>query len=85
MVTFVAAAVDGVKWSKDMREQLKTMQRDVNAMTDHASYLSNKVAFVLNTMLASSIFRGGKDAKPLSISPVKFECWAERLSQNFLQ
>src|SRR5947209_10418216 len=28
VVTFVAAAVD-VKWSKDMREQLKTMQRDV--------------------------------------------------------
>src|SRR5258708_3427598 len=27
VVTFVAAAVDGVKWSKDMREQLKTMQR----------------------------------------------------------
>src|SRR6195256_1826041 len=25
VVTFVAAAVDGVKWSKDMREQLKTM------------------------------------------------------------
>src|SRR6476659_8984694 len=39
VVTFVAAAVD-VKWSKDMREQLKTMQRDVVSLTDHASYLS---------------------------------------------
>jgi magnesium transporter len=29
VVTFLAAAADGVKWSKDMREQLKTMQRDV--------------------------------------------------------
>src|ERR1700689_504464 len=29
VVTFVTAAVDGVKWSKEMREQLKTMQRDV--------------------------------------------------------
>src|SRR5436309_9821370 len=38
VVTFVAAAVD-VKWSKDMREQLKTMQRDVTSLTDHASYL----------------------------------------------
>src|ERR1700709_467147 len=26
VVTFVAGAVDGVKWSKEMREQLKTMQ-----------------------------------------------------------
>jgi magnesium transporter len=51
VVTFVAAAVDGVKWSKDMREQLKTMQRDVVSLTDHASYLSNKITFVLEAML----------------------------------
>ena len=51
VVTFVAAAVDGVKWSKDMREQLKTMQRDVVSLTDHASYLSNKTTFVLDAML----------------------------------
>src|SRR6201996_4475292 len=29
VVTFVGAAVDGTRWSKEMREQLKTMQRDV--------------------------------------------------------
>jgi magnesium transporter len=51
VVTFVTAAVDGVKWSKDMREQLKTMQRDVVSLTDHASYLSNKITFVLDAML----------------------------------
>ena len=51
VVTFVAAAVDGVKWSKDMREQLKTMQRDVTSLTDHASYLSNKIIFMLDAML----------------------------------
>ncbi len=51
VVTFVAAAVDGVRWSKDMREQLKTMQRDVTSLTDHASYLSNKITFVLDAML----------------------------------
>jgi magnesium transporter len=51
VVTFVAAAFDGAKWSKDMREQLKTMQRDVISLTDHASYLSNKITFVLDAML----------------------------------
>jgi magnesium transporter len=51
MVTFVTAATDGVKWSKEMREQLKTMQRDVTSLTDHASYLSNKITFVLDAML----------------------------------
>jgi magnesium transporter len=51
VVTFITAAVDGVKWSKEMREQLKTMQRDVISLTDHASYLSNKITFVLDAML----------------------------------
>src|SRR5579871_6295813 len=51
LVTFVAAAVDGVKWSKEMREQLKTMQRDVASLTDHATYLSNKITFMLDAML----------------------------------
>ncbi len=51
VVTFVAAGTEGVKWSKDMREQLKTMQRDVSSLTDHASYLSNKITFVLDAML----------------------------------
>src|SRR5579864_3953297 len=51
VVTFVTASVDGVKWSKEMREQLKTMQRDVHSLTDHASYLSNKITFMLDAML----------------------------------
>ena len=34
-----------------MREQLKTMQRDVASLTDHASYLSGKITFVLDAML----------------------------------
>jgi magnesium transporter len=51
LVTFMSAAVEGVRWSKDMREQLKTMQRDVASLTDHASYLSNKITFVLDAML----------------------------------
>ena len=51
LVTFVGAEVDSVKWSKEMRAQLKTMQRDVSSLTDHASYLSNKITFVLDAML----------------------------------
>jgi magnesium transporter len=51
LVTFLSAVIEGVKWSKDMREQLKTQQRDVGSLTDHASYLSNKITFVLDAML----------------------------------
>src|SRR5215467_4527049 len=51
VVTFMSAVMEGVKWSKDMREQLKTMQRDVASLTDHASYLSSKITFTLDAML----------------------------------
>ena len=51
LVTFLSAVIEGVKWSKDMREQLKTQQRDVASLTDHASYLSSKITFVLDAML----------------------------------
>jgi len=51
IVTFLSAAVDGVEWSNEMREQLKTMQRDVSSLADHASYLSNKITFALDAML----------------------------------
>ncbi|ABD89813.1 magnesium transporter CorA family protein [Rhodopseudomonas palustris] len=51
LVTFVTAETEDVKWSKEMRAQLKTMQRDVGSLSDHASYLSNKITFVLDAML----------------------------------
>ena len=51
VVTFMSAVMEGIKWTKDMREQLKTMQRDVASLTDHASYLSSKITFVLDAML----------------------------------
>src|SRR6201989_3350994 len=51
LVAFLSAVIEGVKWTKEMREQLKTMQRDVASLTDHASYLSNKITFVLDAML----------------------------------
>jgi magnesium transporter len=51
LVTFLSPVVEGVKWSKDMREQLKTMQRDVASLSDHASYLAGKITFVLDAML----------------------------------
>jgi magnesium transporter len=51
LVAFLSAVVEGIKWSKDMREQLKTMQRDVASLTDHASYLAGKITFVLDAML----------------------------------
>ncbi|KPF97367.1 magnesium transporter CorA family protein [Rhodopseudomonas palustris] len=51
LVAFLTVEGEGLKWPKDSRTQLKTMQRDVISLTDHASYLSNKITFVLDAML----------------------------------
>jgi magnesium transporter len=51
LLLFVANEADTMKWAKDMRAQLKSMQRDVASLTDHASYLTSKVTFLLDAML----------------------------------
>lgn len=51
VVLFVTAEADGLRWSKETRAVLKTMQRDVGSLSDHASYLSNKITFTLDAML----------------------------------
>lgn len=51
LVLFVAAEADGMRWSKEARATLKTMQRDVQSLSDHASYLANKITFTLDAML----------------------------------
>ena len=40
-----------MKWAKDTRAQLRGMQRDVQSLSDHATYLSNKITFLLDAML----------------------------------
>lgn len=51
LISYVMVEADGLRWDKEARAQLKTLQRDVVALTDHASYLSNKITFVLDAML----------------------------------
>jgi magnesium transporter len=51
LVLFLANEADGLKWPKEMRAQLKSMQRDVASLSDHATYLGNKVTFLLDAMI----------------------------------
>jgi magnesium transporter len=52
LISFVTVDIDSnSRWSKDQKAQFKTLQRDVQSLTDHASYLSNKITFVLDAML----------------------------------
>jgi magnesium transporter len=51
LLLFLANEADGMRWPKEMRAQLKGMQRDVQSLSDHATYLSNKLTFLLDAML----------------------------------
>jgi magnesium transporter len=70
LVTFVATESNSIKWSKDMLAQLKTMQRDVASLSDHASYLSNKTTFVLDAMLGVVTLEQNNNIKLFSVMAV---------------
>jgi len=51
LISFVAVETDNGRWSKEQKTVFKTLQRDVQSLTDHATYLANKIQFVLDAML----------------------------------
>lgn len=51
LLLFMQNEADTVKLSKPMRAQLKSMSRDAISLSDHATYLGEKVAFMLNATL----------------------------------
>ncbi len=51
LLLFLANEAEGMRWPKDTRLQLQSMQRDVISLSDHATYLSNKITFLLDAML----------------------------------
>ncbi|WP_029349977.1 magnesium/cobalt transporter CorA [Bosea sp. 117] len=51
LVTFLAAENGEKRVSKEQRATLKSMQRDVSSLTDHVSYLANKITFLLDATL----------------------------------
>ena len=54
LLLYLAAEADTMKWAKDQRAAIKGMQRDVQSLSDHATYLSQKINFLLDAMLGWS-------------------------------
>ena len=70
LVLFLANEADGMKWPKEMRAQLKTMQRDVHSLTDHATYLSNKITFLLDALIGLVTIEQNNIIKIFSVGAV---------------
>lgn len=72
LLLFIANEAESMKWTKDKRSQLQTMQRDVVSLSDHASYLTNKVTFLLDAMLGVVNLQQNAIIKIFSVAAVIF-------------
>lgn len=51
LVLFFANEADNLKLPKEQRAQVKSMARDATSLTDHATFLANKIQFMLDAVL----------------------------------
>jgi len=72
LLLFLANEAEGMRWNKDVRLQLQTMQRDVLSLSDHATYLSNKIQFLLDAMLGVVQIEQNNVIKIFSVAAVVF-------------
>jgi magnesium transporter len=70
LVLFLANEADGMKWPKEMRVQLKAMQRDVHSLSDYATYLDNKITFLLDAMVGLVTIEQNNIIKIFSVAAV---------------
>lgn len=72
LLSFLANEAEGMKWAKDAKLQLQSMQRDVTSLSDHATYLANKITFLLDAMLGVVNIQQNAIIKIFSIMAVVF-------------
>src|SRR5262252_728056 len=70
VLLYLANEADSMRWAKETRSQLRGMQRDVGSLSDHATYLSSKITFVLDAMLGVVSIEQNNIIKIFSIAAV---------------
>lgn len=72
LLIFVANEAEGMRWAKDQRAQLKSMQRDARSLSDHATYLASNVTFLLDAMVGVVTIEQNNIIKIFSVAAVAF-------------
>lgn len=72
LVLFLAHEAETAKWPKEARQQVKSMQRDVQSLSDHVSYLGAKVTFLLDAMIGVMSVEQNNIIKIFSVAAVVF-------------
>jgi magnesium transporter len=70
VLLYLANEADAMRWAKEIRSQLRGMQRDVQSLSDHATYLSSKITFLLDAMLGVVSIEQNNIIKIFSIAAV---------------
>jgi magnesium transporter len=72
LLMFFAQASTISKTAKELRNRLRTMSRDVRSLTDHASFLSSKINFLLDATLGMINIEQNAIIKIFSVVAVVF-------------
>jgi magnesium transporter len=72
LLIFAANEAEGQRWAKDQRAQLKSMLRDSQSLTDHATYLGSNVTFLLDAMVGVVTIEQNNIIKIFSVAAVAF-------------
>lgn len=72
LLIFAANEAEGMRWAKDQRALLKSMQRDAQSLSDHAAYLGNNITFLLDAMLGVVTIEQNNIIKIFSVAAVAF-------------
>lgn len=72
VLLYLSADIEGAKPSKETMRQIKPMQRDVSALTEHANFLNDKTTFLLDAMLGMVSLAQNDIVKLFSVMAVVF-------------
>lgn len=72
IATFLMQAALDRDWARDTRARVKTLSRDVHSLTDHASFLASKIAFLMEATLGMIGIEQNAIIKIFSVAAVVF-------------
>ena len=75
VVAFMTALVDQMKQTREMKDnraRIRILQRDIQSLTDHASFLSAKISFLLDAVLGLISIEQAGIIKIFSVAAVVF-------------
>jgi len=72
LVLFLANDAENLRLQKDQRSLVKSMARDVSSLADHASFIANKITFLLDAILGMVNLEQSNVIKIFSVVAVVF-------------